>query len=42
MGTEMVAFIEYDITPHRWREFYPDPAVALPPPFSDPKASHTA
>ena len=35
MGTEMTAFIEYDRTPHRWREFYPDPAVPLPPPFAE-------
>ena len=35
MGTEMIAFIEYDRTPDRWREFHPDPAVAMPPPFSE-------
>lgn len=35
MGTEMTAFIEYDRTSYRWREFYPDPAIALPPPFSE-------
>jgi hypothetical protein len=35
MGTEMTAFIEYDRTPNRWREFYPDPNVELPPPFAD-------
>ena len=33
VGTEMIAFIEYDSTTDRW-EFHPDPAVALPPPFS--------
>lgn len=35
MGTEMTAFIEYDRTPHRWREFHPDPADEVPPPFSE-------
>jgi hypothetical protein len=35
MGTEMVAFIEYDRTPDRWREFHPDPKIPLPSPFSE-------
>ena len=34
MGTEMVAFVEYDATPDGWRESYPDPTVELPPPFA--------
>jgi len=34
MGTEIEAFVEYDVSARSWRYFHPDPSDQPPPPFS--------